>query len=260
MLRFVIADLHVHTVLSPCAEAEMLPELILRQAQELNLGVIAVTDHNSAENAVAVVNAAAGTGVTVLPGMEVQTREEVHMLCLFDTLDQVARWQADVYAHLPPLRNEAEVFGCQVVLDPAGEPAGYNERLLLTSTSLTVEDVVERVRDLGGMCIPAHVDRPAYSLIANLGFIPPDLDVPAAEISARTTLPQARERFPQLATWSLVGNGDAHRLHDMARRTTFKVAAPTVAELSLALAGRDERGTWIDGLGSVSPGRGEGAR
>ena len=171
MLRFFTADLHVHTVLSACAEMEMFPELILERAQELGLGLIAVTDHNSAENAAAMLRAAQGTGITVLPGMEVQTREEVHLICLFDTLAQVVRLQEEVYAHLPRLKNKEEVFGTQVVLDAEGEPIGMNDRLLATSTSFSVEQVVQQVRALNGLCIPSHVDRPAYSLIANLGFI-----------------------------------------------------------------------------------------
>lgn len=250
MSRFFLADLHIHTCLSPCAELEMLPELIVARAQELGLQIIAVTDHNSAENVAAVVNAARDTSITVLPGMEVQTREEVHLLTLFDTLEQVASWQAQVYANLPPLKNDEALFGEQLILDANGEPAGYLDRLLLTSTFFSVEDVVQRVRDLGGLCIPAHVDRPMYSIIANLGFIPPELDVVGVEISTNIGPIEARERFPQLVHYGLVADGDAHRLKEMMRRTTLKMEAPTVAELSLALAGAEGREVWVDGLRS----------
>jgi len=250
-LRFFLADLHVHTCLSPCAELEMLPKFIVERAQALGLRVIAVTDHNSAENAAAVINAARGTGITVLPGMEVQTREEVHILALFDTLEQVASWQEQVYASLPPLKNDGAVFGEQVLLDADGEPVGYLDRLLLTSTTLSVEEIVQRVSGLNGLCIPAHVDRPAYSIISNLGFIPPELNVVGVEISHNVGPVEARGRFPQLKRYGLVGSGDAHRLQDMGRRTMLKVAEATVAELSLALAGRDGREVWVDGVSSV---------
>jgi PHP family Zn ribbon phosphoesterase len=213
--------------------------------------MIAAADHNSAENAAAMFIAAQGTGITVLPGMEVQTREEVHLLCLFDTLEQVALWQKEVYAHLPPLKNKEKVFGAQVVLDVTGEPVGYNERLLLTSASLSTEQVVQRVRELNGLCIPAHVDRPAYSVIANLGFIPPGLGIRGVEISHLVGPRTARARFPELEQYSLVASSDAHRLKDINRRTTFKVAAPTVAEISLALAGEGGRGVWVDGVWSL---------
>jgi PHP family Zn ribbon phosphoesterase len=251
MMCFFLADLHVHTVLSACAETEMLPELIVGRAQELGLGLLAVTDHNSAENAAAVVTAAQGTGIAVLPGMELQTREEVHLLCLFDTLEQVALWQEEVYAHLPPLKNKEDVFGAQVILDAAGEPLGYNERLLLTATAFSLEEAVQKVRALNGICIPAHVDRPAYSVIANLGFIPPGLGIAGVEISHLIGPAEARARFPQLARYGLMASGDAHRLQDMARRTTLKMESPTVAELALALVGEGERGVWVDGIRSV---------
>jgi PHP family Zn ribbon phosphoesterase len=250
-MRFFLADLHIHTVLSACAEIEMLPEFILERVQQLGLSLIAITDHNSAENMAAMLATAEGTDVTVLPGMEVQTREEVHLLCLFDTLEQVILWQEEVYAHLPPLKNKEDVLGVQVVIHADGD-LGYNERLLLTSTSFSVEEVVQRVHDLNGLCIPAHVDRPAYSIIANLGFIPPDLGIVGVEISHLVSLKEARTRFPQLERYSLVASSDAHRLKDMASRTTFKMAEATVAELALALAGKEGRGAWVDGTWSVA--------
>jgi len=108
--RSVWADLHIHTVLSPCAEVEMIPPLIVRRARELGLGLIAITDHNSAENVDSVQRAARGSGLKVLPGMEVQTSEEVHVLCLFDTLEQVLDWQECVFGSLPPLKNREEVL------------------------------------------------------------------------------------------------------------------------------------------------------
>jgi PHP family Zn ribbon phosphoesterase len=228
----------------------MLPEFILERAQELGLQIIAVTDHNTAANAAAVVNAARNTGITVLPGMEVQTREEVHLLTLFDTLEQTASWQEQVYANLPPFKNTEAAFGEQLLLDAFGEPAGYLDQLLITSTNFSVEDVVQRVHELDGLCIPAHVDRPVYSIIANLGFVPPELDIVGVEISSNIGPVEARERFPQLARYSLLACGDAHRLKEMVKRTTFKMAAPTVAEVSLALAGVEGREVWVDGLRS----------
>ena len=250
-MPFFLADLHIHTCLSPCAELEMLPEFIVERAQELRLQIIAVTDHNTAENAASVVNAARGTGITVFPGMEVQTREAVHTLALFDTLEQVLAWQEQVYANLPPFKNDERTFGEQLLLDADGDPAGYLDRMLIRSTSLSVEEVVERVVALDGVCIPAHVDRPIYSIVATLGFIPPGLDVMGVEISPNIGLVEARERFPQLASYSLVANGDAHRLKEMVRRTTLKMKKATVAELALALAGEGGREVWVDGHSSV---------
>jgi len=241
MFKYLFADLHIHTVLSACAEVEMIPPLIIRRARELGLGLIAITDHNSAENVAAVMRAAEGSRIAVLPGMEVQTREEVHLLTLFDTVEQALAWQAEVYAHLPDLKNDEEHFGAQFVVDATGEYVSTNERLLATSTDLSLEAVVAGAQVLGGLVIPAHVDRQSFSLIANLGFIPPGLNVPAVEIFRWSRETEVRQRFPQLEGYTLIRNGDAHRLSEMGARTMFKVAAPTVAELILALKGEQGR-------------------
>lgn len=244
-LRPYRADLHLHTVLSPCAEVEMIPPLIVRQALALGLDLIAVTDHNATHNIVAVQEAAAGTPLVVWPGMEVQTREEVHVLCLFDDNEHAAAWQARVDAALPPLHNDPDHFGGQFVVDATGDFIREHVQLLLTSTDFSLEDTVAQVHALEGVAIPCHVDRPTFSLLAQLGFVPPDLDVPALEISKRLTPTQAVTRWPQLAGWTLVQNGDAHRLNEMIGRTSFVMARPTIGELRLALRHQDGRTTTI---------------
>jgi len=240
-MQSLLVDLHVHTVLSPCAEIEMIPPLIVRRAQELGLDVIAITDHNCAANAPAVIEAARGTGVAVLPGMEVQTREEVHMLCLFDVLEQANALQDVVFSALPDLKNDERFFGAQYVVDATGDYLRTEERLLATSTTLSVEQVVEQVSVLEGICLPAHVDRPSYSLLSNLGFIPPELPIAGLELSRLTIPAKFVELFPALAKYGMIISGDAHRLEEMIAHTRVHVAAPTVSELRLALAGHEGR-------------------
>lgn len=227
-------DLHLHTVLSACAEVEMIPPLIVHQALSLGLNVIAVTDHNCADNVNAVMQAARDSGIVVLPGMEVQSREEVHMLCLFDALEQVTIWQDIISSALPDLVNNEAVFGAQYVVDATGDHVRTKERLLSTSIQLSVENIVESVNKLQGICLPAHVDRPSYSILANLGFIPPGLDIAGVELSKNTPPTRARQEYQQLAKYGLVVNGDAHRLTEMGARTLVRVQAPTVSELRLA--------------------------
>lgn len=234
VLRPIWADLHIHTVLSPCAEVEMIPPLIVRRARELGLGLLAITDHNSAENVAAVQRAAQNSGIIVLAGMEVQTREEAHILCLYDTVEQALDWQALVYASLPPLVNREDVFGAQFVVDETGGFICQNERLLLTSTTLTVEDVVAGVRARGGVPIAAHVDRPSYSLLASLGFIPPDLALGALEVR-NLPLP------PQVRGWPTIVSGDAHRLSEMRANMLVTMEQPSIRELELALRGEEGR-------------------
>jgi hypothetical protein len=245
MLRGRWADLHMHTVLSPCAEVEMIPPLIVGRARALGLDWIAITDHNSTGNAQAVLAAAEGTGLTVTPGMEVESREEVHLLCLFDAIEQAEAWAALVAAHLPERCNDERFFGAQYVVDASGDYVRTEERLLLTSTDLSVEEIVEGVADLRGVTIPAHVDRPANSLLANLGFVPPGLRIAGLEISRWTTAAAFRQAHPDLAGYGLVCSGDAHRLSEMVRRTVVVTRETTVAELAQALRGERDLGVTV---------------
>ncbi len=244
-LKTYVAELHVHTVVSPCASIEMIPPLIVQEALDRGINLIAITDHNTSANAGAVQKAAAGTDLTVLPGMELQTREEVHVLCLFDTLAQLETWQALVDTRMPPLKNNIEYFGEQFVVDETAEFIRRETQLLLTSANISLSEAVTEVSRLGGLAIPAHVDRKAFSLIANLGFVPPDVPFGALEISRHLSPAKAREKFPQLRNFTLIQNGDVHYLDDFLGANLFQLAAPTVAELKLAFLNEQGRSVVI---------------
>ena len=239
-------DLHIHTVVSPCEEIEMIPPLIVERAVELGLDWIAITDHNTAEMVEAVQRAAATTGLKVLPGMEVQSREEVHILCLFDSLAQALQWQAIVYDSLPAEKNRSEVFGAQYVVNHTGDYLRENDRLLLTSTTMSTETIVSRVREMGGLPLAAHVDRPTFSLLANLGFVPEGLALAGLEISRWQTVEGFRKEHPHLAQWPLIGSSDAHQLSDMRPRTQAKMAGRKIGELELELRGELGRGLVVE--------------
>ncbi len=244
-LRKYRADLHIHTVLSPCAGVEMIPPLIVRQALAKEIDIIAVTDHNSSANVRAVREAAAGTSLTVMPGMELQTREEVHLLCLFDTLEQLDDWQAIVDESMPQLENDASVFGEQFVVDKDGGYIRSEDRLLLASAGLSLDSAVVLVDQIGGLAIPAHVDRPAFSLIPNLGFLPQHLPIYAVEISRHTDASNIGQAHPWLAGYCLIKNGDVHQLDEFMGATEYRIAQPTVAELQLALQQQENRSARI---------------
>lgn len=234
----------------------MIPPLIVERGRQLGLEVLGITDHNSSQNAGAVVEAAAGTGLTVLPGMEVHTREEVHLVCLFDKLEDALAWQETVFAALPHRENDEAFFGAQYVVDATGAYQCSEERMLSTTTALSVEEVVDGVQALGGIVIAAHVDRPSFSLIANLGWVPPGLALAGLEITRDASVADIATRFPQTAGYGLLAGGDAHRLDEMTARTMFKVHGPQVAELALALSGTDGRRVEIlDEPGRVGRGR-----
>ena len=248
MLKPFKADLHIHTVLSGCAEVEMIPPLIIRQARQLGLNLIAVTDHNASDNVEGLIKASAGTGVHVLPGMELQSKEEVHLLCLFDTMNQCRQWQKEVSRRLPPLNNNEEIFGAQFVVDEAGEWIRTESRLLSVSAELGLEEAVSGVRSLGGMVIPAHIDRPSFSLLSNLGMIPASFNGMALEVTPRFVPRMGLKRWPELEGRCLIVNGDAHQLKQMQTRTRLTLAAPEIGEIEMAFKGEGDRHVTVEWL------------
>jgi 3',5'-nucleoside bisphosphate phosphatase len=242
-MHYFRADLHVHTVLSPCAGIEMIPPLIVQTALENKINLIAITDHNATANANAVMEAAKGMELVVLPGMELQTKEEVHLLCLFDTLEQAAIWQKTVDAHLPAIPNNIEYFGEQFIVDASGDFLRREERLLLNSTSLGLAEAAKLVQSLGGLPIPAHVDRKANGLIEILGLIPPGFE--ALEISRHITPAAARQKYPQIGRTPLIQSGDVHHLDGFLGAVELEVEAPTISEIHLALQNQAGRKTSL---------------
>jgi PHP family Zn ribbon phosphoesterase len=244
-LRQCVADLHVHTVLSPCAASEMIPPLIVQEALAQGIHLIAITDHNASANVRAVQKAAAGTDLIVIPAMELQTYEEVHLLCLFDAVEELEAWQEVVDAHMPPVENKPELFGEQYIVNETGCLVRRETRLLVTSTSMRFKDAVIEVARRKGLVIPAHVDRPVFSLFANLGFLPPNVAVDALEISPHIDVCTARSRYPGLADYPVIQSGDVHHLDEFMGTTLFHLAAPSISEIRLAFQARKGRSCTI---------------
>ena len=240
------ADLHVHTVLSPCAEVEMIPTLIVERALELGIDLIPITDHNASANVRAVKKAVEGTGLTVLPGMEVQTREDVHLLCLFASLSDLEVWQHEVDLSLPDEVNPADHLGEQFVVNEHGEYLRTETRLLLSSTKFSIEDVLKQVDGLGGLVIPAHVNRTAYGLFPTLGFLADWWHFPALEISRHITPEALHNQFPTSKDLPLIQSGDVHRLDEFLGTTMFEMHTSTIAEIRMALSGENGRKVWIE--------------
>jgi hypothetical protein len=220
----------------------MSPRAIVERSLERELDIIALCDHNSAENVGAAMRAGAKRGLHVLPGLEISSQEEVHTLAIFDDEDQALRMQALVYAHLKGT-NRPELFGDQVVVNEFDEVEGFNDRLLIGAAQLRLHDVVREVHRLGGISIASHVDRPSFSVLSQLGFIPDDLDLDAVEVSRQVDPRSARTAVPEIGSRPVVASSDAHFLDDIGGATTlFHLETPTLNELRLALAGKAERG------------------
>ncbi len=205
-------DLHIHSCLSPCGDDDMTPNNIVGMSVIKGLDVIAVTDHNSCKNCPAVLAAAKEYGILAIPGMEINTSEEVHAVCLFEELKAAMEFDAYVYERLIPFPNKEEVFGKQQIYDASDRVCGTVPNLLINASDISFEGLWELVRGYGGVMFPAHVDKMANSLIANLGFIPPDSQFVTAEVKDLGNLHRLKRENPYLERCRIISNSDAHYL------------------------------------------------
>jgi hypothetical protein len=235
------ADLHIHTCLSPCGDWDMTPRFVVEQSVEKRLDIIAVTDHNTAENAGAAMEKGRAMGLTVLPGMEICSVEEAHVLALFDSLEQALAMQAYVYDHLSG-ENNPDVFGYQVVANAEDEVVDQNPRLLIGAVSVDLNTLVDKIHDLGGLAVAAHIDKSAYSITSQLGFIPPDLPLDAVEVSFRSRPEEAEQNLLMGLKIPCITSSDAHFPGEIGRVSTkFFMKNSCIHEMRLALQGKEGR-------------------
>lgn len=244
MLRRFRADLHIHTALSPCASDELTPPALLAAAKLCGIDVIGAVDHNATGNGWALVEAAArpsAAPVRVLPGLEVESVEGVHVVCLSDKPDEAEAMQHFVWARLPAGANRPEILGEQWLMDPAGQQIRQEDRLLAQATGLSLGDICRESRRRGLLTLPAHVTRRSHGLFGVLGFMPEELEIDGLELGP--TCAHLTERAQQdLQRGPRVASSDAHQLEQIGESyTDFWLSEPTVAELRLALQQRDGR-------------------
>lgn len=233
MLRLFKADLHIHTCLSPCTELNMSPKRILTAAQKRGIDILGICDHNSTENSMAIMKAAKKMHIHILPGLEVTTEEEVHVLALFDDIDNALRLQEHVYQNLPG-KNDEETFGMQVIVNEKEEVLDFCDRLLIGATTIPLDEVLALIHSFEGLAIASHINREAFSIIGQLGFIPEDLELDAMEISPAITFDEAIKKFPY--HYPITSSSDAHDPDDIGRSfTTFLLQDGTVTEIKKAL-------------------------
>jgi 3',5'-nucleoside bisphosphate phosphatase len=241
MLKSYRADLHIHTCLSPCGDLKMTPRKIIDKVLSQNIDIIAICDHNSAENVPALINAANGKDVLVLSGMEICSREEIHVLAFFENIETAFEMQAKVYENFHG-KNEPEIFGMQVIGNEMDEVLGFNDRLLIGAVEMSIEDIVDKIHSLNGIAIASHIDRESYSVIGQLGFIPETLKFDALEVSPNISLEEARKRFPEYRNYAMIKNSDAHFIEDIGKCVTeFQIEEPSFDEIKKALKNETER-------------------
>ena len=198
------------------------------------LKLLALTDHNTARNAPALIRAAEPYGIIVLPGMELTTQEEAHVLCLFADTEDALAFDSYVRERLRKVKNRPEIFGEQILMNECDEPLGEEEYLLINATEIAFEDAGDAVRAHGGILIPAHLDKESDSLISSLGFIPPESTFSCAEIRDMENLDRLRKAHPYLESCRILSNSDAHYLwdiHEAEHSLSFPTEQPEKREI-----------------------------
>ncbi len=217
-------DLHLHSCLSPCGDDDMTPANIAGMAAVKGLDVIALTDHNSCLNCPAAMYHGEQYGVTVLPGMELTTMEEVHVVCLFPNLASALSFDKYVYAHLMDIENNEEIFGKQQIMDETDTVTGNVKKLLINATDISFDEAFPLVASYGGIAYPAHIDKTSTSLLSNLGFVPPDSTFSCAEIHDFKNLHQIQRQHPYFLNCHMISSSDAHYLEDI-REPNYQIFA-----------------------------------
>lgn len=235
-------DLHLHSCLSPCGDNDMTPANIAGMAALKGLDVIALTDHNSCGNCAALMQAARAVSpsLLVLPGMELCTAEEIHVVCLFTALSDALAFDTCVAARSPFIENRPDIYGEQRYMDARDGVCGEEPRLLVAASSLPLLSVQALVAQHRGLCFPAHVDRHSYSALSCLGEFPPELSMPLAEVADPASLPALRAEHAFLRERRTITNSDAHYLWDIHERLYAIQAPRDPAGFLAALAARPD--------------------
>lgn len=239
------ADLHIHTVLSPCGDLEMSPGAIVRIAASKGIDILGITDHNSTKHGMLTSKLAKEKGIFVLCGAEVTTKEEVHCLSFFETPDALETFQQYLDKHLSVVKNDPKMFGYQVVVDEDEQILEFEERLLISALDQSIDQVAAEVRSLNGLFIPAHINRPRFGLLSQLGFVPKGLNPDAFEITNGVTPQAMKSKYPVMANSAFITSSDAHFPDAIGGAfSMFKIEKRSFSEIYKALHNIDNRSVW----------------
>lgn len=214
-------DLHLHSCLSPCGDMDMTPNNIVNMAKLLGLDVIALTDHNSTLNCKAAMEVGREVGLVVIPGMELTTSEDIHAVCLFPTLEKANNWNEFVDSKRVKIKNKAEIYGRQVIMNSLDVEIGEVEHLLLPSSNIGITEVYRKAKEFGGICYPAHIDRDSLSILSVLGEIDEYCGFKTAELADIKKEPALIKQHPILNSMNIITCSDAHYLENMKEAENF---------------------------------------
>lgn len=230
-MRELLLDLHIHSVLSPCADILMTPGNIIKKAIEKGIDIISITDHNSIKNVKSAQEIAADKNILIVPGIEVQSKEDIHILSYFENLEELNSYYEIIYDGLSNIKNDEEKFGNQIIVDKNDQFVGQEEKLLMNSTNYSLNELVTLTNKFNGIAVPSHVDR-SFGLIKNLGFIPEELNIEYIELNFNRTLTQYYNQYPYLKNFQLLNNSDSHYLNQLDPKMKLKlVDKPTTKNI-----------------------------
>ena len=226
-------DLHIHSCLSPCADDDMTVNNIANLAMLCGIEIVALTDHNSSKNCPAFFSVCETIGITPVAGMEINTREEVHAICLFPSLGAGMEFDEYVAKKMPFFVNNPNVFGRQILVDENDEIIGEEQKLLFAACDIGIDELPALMRKYGGVAVPSHIDRPSNSILSNLGLISPDYEFTYYELKNADSLQKLLPGNPALADAKFIFNSDAHSLAEIASRTPLSIALPNRSAAAL---------------------------
>jgi len=236
------ADLHIHTVLSPCGDLDMSPSMIMDQVLIKQLDIIGICDHNSTKNAIVCKEIGDDNSVFVLMGTEVTSKEEVHCLCFLPNEEKLLEFQKYLDLHINQKKNKPKFFGNQFVVDSRENILGEEELLLIQSINQDIYQISEKIESLEGIFIPAHVDAHRNSLGSQLSFIPDDLKFDALEIVHKQNMVEYIEKYKIPENTFITSSSDAHYLSDIGKRyTEFNLEELSFENIKLAMQSSVER-------------------
>lgn len=211
------ADLHTHTVLSPCGDIEMSPMAIIAKAKEKGLDIIGITDHNSTLNAEVTRKIGEQNGIAVMMGAEVTTKEEIHCLGFMPNAEKLAEFQKFLDSKVIFFENDPDKFGYQFVVDEEENVLDEVPHLLINALDLPMLDLQKKVYEMGGIFIPAHVDRSTFSISSQLVFVPDKLKFQALELSYHAMRNKFFDNFPWFSDYNYIQSSDAHYIDDIGK-------------------------------------------
>lgn len=240
------ADLHTHTLLSPCGDLDMTPDYIIELALQRGLDIIGITDHNATRHCRLAEHYSHNRDIFVLCGAEVTTKEEAHCLAFFENHEMLDNFQEFLDQHLPDIPNSPDFFGDQVQIDEEMNIIYEEPRLLTSALDVPIEVIAQKVKSLHGIFIPAHIDKMKNSVLSQLGFIPFDVDYDAVEISERGNKEELIKQQPYLVNRTFIRSSDAHFPDKIATATCyFEMETRSFEEIRKALHHEDGRAVYL---------------